>query len=58
MWTFISVSLAMLINENNYQRIGFPYQYFEGNILMDKEVHDLHIPGVFTSLPLAPSAFR
>ena len=45
MWTFISVILAlginfyipenkksMVINENYYQRIGFPYQLFFNNI--------------------------
>jgi len=79
MWTFISVSLAlgfnfyspeipenkksMVINENNYQRIGFPYRYFEGEFLSEEEVHYrlrliyiYLIFGVSTSLPLAPSA--
>ena len=78
MWTLISVSLAlgihfytpdipknkksMLINENYYGQIGFPYQYFSVECLSEEEVHYrlrlIYIYlmfGLSTSLFLAPS---
>ena len=55
MWTLISVLLtlginfytpeipenkkSMVIHENYYQRIGFPYQYFPGEVLTDEQVN-------------------
>jgi hypothetical protein len=79
MWSLISLSLAliiyfyspeipsykksMVINEENYSPIGFPYQYFEGEFLSENEVkYRLRVIfislvfGISTSLPLVPSA--
>ena len=33
----------MIINENDYQRIGFPYYYFEEEVLTDEQVNLLDL---------------
>lgn len=75
MWTFIFILLALGINfyipetnkliivdKKDYQRLGFPYQYFEGEFLSKAEAQRrlcliflYSMVGASSSLPLAPS---
>jgi hypothetical protein len=72
MWTVISVLSAlgvkyynpkipeskksMVINKNYYQRIGFPYKYFEGEFLSEEEVdYQLRLIYIYLMFTLSTS---